>query len=90
MLGLAILNDLYGIESREYYHHEDPYRYVRTNLTASRLLGVSKFYMTWALYAWTCEPLGQTMMYPDKFPPGCRPGRDPDHQGDTWRDLEDT
>ena len=86
MLGLAILNDLYGMESREYYH-QDPYRYVRTNLAASRLLGVSKFYMTWALYAWTCEPLGQTMMYPDKFPPGA----DPDAiliTKDNWHDLE--
>ena len=85
MLGLAVLHDLYGIESHEYYH-EDPYRYVRTNLAVSRLLGISKFYMTWALYAWTCEPLGQKMMYPDKFPPGA----DPDEtliNKDNWREL---
>lgn len=85
MLGLAILNDLYGIESHQYYH-DDPYRYVRANLAASRLLGISKFYMTWALYAWTCEPLGQTMMYPDRFPPGA----DPDAiliTKDNWQDL---
>lgn len=85
MLGLALLHDLYGIESHDYYHH-DPYRYVRCNLAVSRLLGISKFYMTWALYAWTCEPLGQTMMYPDKFPPGA----DPDAiliTKDNWREL---
>ena len=85
MLVLSVLNDLYGIESREYYHN-DPYRYVRTNLATCRLLGMSKFYMTWALYAWTCEPLGQTMMYPDKFPPGA----DPDAiliTEDNWQDL---
>ena len=85
MLGLALLHDLYGIESHDYYHH-DPYRYVRSNLAVSRLLGISKFYMTWALYAWTCEPLGQTMMYPDKFPPGA----DPDAiliTKDNWRTL---
>jgi len=85
MLGLAILHDLYGIESQQYYH-DDPYRYVRANLAVSRLLGISKFYMTWALYAWTCEPLGQTMMYPDKFPPGA----DPDAiliTKDNWQDL---
>lgn len=85
MLGLAILHDLYGVESRDYYHRE-PYRYVRSNLAVSRLLGISKFYMTWALYAWTCEPLGQTMMYPDKFPPGA----DPDAiliNKENWRDL---
>ena len=85
MLGLAILNDLYGIELHQYYH-DDPYRYVRANLAASRLLGISKFYTTWALYAWTCEPLGQTMMYPDRFPPGA----DPDSiliDKDNWQDL---
>jgi len=72
MLTLALLNDLYGIESWDYYN-TDPYRYVRANLAVSRLLGVKKFYMTWALYAFTCEPLGQKMMYPDRFPPGSDP-----------------
>ena len=72
MLSLAILHDLYDIESWAYYN-TDPYRYVRTNLAVSRLLGVHKFYTTWALYAFTCEPLGQQMMYPDRFPPGADP-----------------
>jgi len=86
MLTLAVLNDLYGIESREYYN-TDPYRYVRTNLAVSRLMGFKKFYMTWALYAFSCEPLGQKMMYPDKFPPGS----DPDVtliNKDNWQDLQ--
>ncbi len=72
MLTLAVLNDLYGIESWDYYN-TDPYRYVRTNLAISRLLGAKKFYMTWAMYAFTCEAIGQKMMYPDKFPPGSDP-----------------
>ncbi|MCK4860842.1 MAG: hypothetical protein KAS85_02860 [Rhodobacteraceae bacterium] len=72
MLTLAVLHDLYGVESWDYYN-TNPYRYVRTNLAVSRLLGVNKYYNTWALYAFTCEPLGQTMMYPDKFPPGADP-----------------
>ncbi|HCP33857.1 MAG TPA: hypothetical protein DIT94_05680, partial [Deltaproteobacteria bacterium] len=86
MLGLSVLHDLYGIESWDYYNN-DPYRYVRTNLAVSRLLGVHKFYMTWALYAFTCEPLGQKMMYPDRFPPGA----DPDTtliNKDNWHLLE--
>ncbi|NOX40111.1 MAG: hypothetical protein GXP05_06250 [Alphaproteobacteria bacterium] len=86
MLTLALLHDLYGVESRDYYN-TDPYRYVRTNLTVSRLLGVSKYYNTWALYAFTCEPLGQKLMYPDKFPPGA----DPDMtliNRDNWHLLE--
>ena len=85
MLGLAILHDLYRIESWAYYN-TDPYRYVRTNLAVSRLLGIHKFYTTWALYAFTCEPLGQQMMYPDRFPPGA----DPDAfliNKDNWQKL---
>ena len=85
MLGLAILHDLYNIESWAYYN-TDPYRYVRTNLAVSRLLGIHKFYTTWALYAFTCEPLGQQMMYPDRFPPGA----DPDAfliNKTNWREL---
>jgi len=86
MLALEVLHDLYGVESWDYYN-TDPYRYVRTNLAVSRLLGVNKYYNTWALYAFTCEPLGQIMMYPDKFPPGA----DPDVtliNRDNWHQLE--
>ncbi|NOX42027.1 MAG: hypothetical protein GXP05_16495, partial [Alphaproteobacteria bacterium] len=86
MLALEVLHDLYGVESWDYYN-TDPYRYVRTNLAVSRLLGVNKYYNTWALYAFTCEPLGQKMMYPDKFPPGA----DPDVtliNRDNWHQLE--
>ena len=52
MLALAILNDLYDIQSTEYYK-TDPYRYVRANLAVGRLLGIKKLYMTWALYAFS-------------------------------------
>jgi hypothetical protein len=86
MLALAVLHDLYGIESAEYYK-TDPWRYVRANLVVSRLLGVKKLYITWALYAFTCEPLGQKMMYPDRFPPGCDPD-EPLINKDNWRDLD--
>ena len=86
MLALSILNDLYGIESEEYYK-TDPWRYVRTNLAVCRLLGVNKMYVTWALYAFTCVPLGQKMMYPDRYPPGCDPD-EPLINKDNWRELE--
>lgn len=86
MLALAVLFDLYGTQSEQYYK-TDPYRYVRANLTVSRLLGMKKFYMTWALYALTCEPLGQLMMYPDRFPPGADPDV-PLINKQNWRDLE--
>jgi len=61
MLVLSILHDLYGIDSAEYYK-KDPERYARTNLITGRLLGIQKFYTVWALYAFTCEALGQVMM----------------------------
>ena len=86
MLALAICHDLYGIESHEFYN-TDPYRYVRANLAVNRLLGVKKMYVTWALYAFTCEAVGQKMMYPDKFPPGA----DPDEvliNKDNWHNLK--
>ena len=85
MIALSILHDLYGVESAEYYK-TDPERYVRANLMVSRLLGINKLYMTWALYAFSCETCGQVMMYPDKFPPGA----DPDKvliTHDTWPSL---
>lgn len=72
MLGLDLVNDLYGVTAAEYYK-TDPMRYARVNLMASCLLGVTKQYTTWALYAFTCEATGQLMMYPDKFPPGSDP-----------------
>ena len=86
MLALAVLHDLYGVEAAEYYK-TDPYRYVRSNLAVSRLLGMKKLYMTWALYAFSCEILGQTMMYPDKFPPGSDPDV-PLINKDDWFDLK--
>ena len=86
MIALNILFELYGVESAQYYK-TDPERYVRANLVISRMLGVNKLYMTWALYAFSCEAIGQAMMYPDKFPPGS----DPDQvliTRDTWRSLD--
>lgn len=74
MIGLSVLHDLYGVESAEYYK-TDPDRYARVNLIISRLLGINKLYMTWALYAFSCEAVGQVMMYPDKFPPGSDPDK---------------
>ncbi|VAW02365.1 hypothetical protein MNBD_ALPHA07-1342 [hydrothermal vent metagenome] len=85
MLALGILHDLYGIESASYYK-TDPWRYARANLITSRLLGIEKYYSTWALYAFTCEALGQKMMYPDRFPPGSDPD-EPLINSKNWRAL---
>ena len=85
LLTLTIMNDFYGMESAEFYK-EDPERYVRTTLITRRLLGMNKLYMSWPVYAFTAEALGQQTMYPDKFPPGS----DPDTMlmtRDTWQDI---
>ena len=86
MLPLGILHDLYGIESAEYYK-TDPERYARLNLLVSSLMGVNKQYTTWAIYAFTCEAIGQEMMYPDKFPPGSDPDK-PLITRDTWQSIK--
>lgn len=72
LMTLTIMNDLYGIESAEFYKL-DAERYVRTTLLTRRLLGMNKLYISWPVYAFTCEAMGQVMMYPDKFPPGSDP-----------------
>ncbi len=85
MLALGILHGLYGIESAEYYK-TDPERYARANLMVSCLLGINKQYTTWAIYAFTCEAIGQTMMYPDRFPPGSDPDKALINKNN-WRSL---
>ena len=85
LMTLTIMNDLYGMESAEFYK-ADPERYVRTTLLTRRLLGMNKLYLSWPVYAFTAEALGQAIMYPDKFPPGS----DPDKMlvtRDTWQDI---
>ena len=85
MLALDILYNLYGVESVKYYK-SDPERYARVNLMASRLLGVTKNYTTWAIYALTCEAIGQLMMYPDRHPPGSDPDS-PLINKENWRSV---
>ena len=69
---LTIMNDLYGYQSAEFYKG-DPERYVRTTLLSRRLLGMNKLYVSWPVYGFTAEAMGQAMMYPDRFPPGADP-----------------
>ncbi len=85
MLPLHIMFDLYGVTAAEYYKTE-PRRYARVNLLVSLLMGVTKQYTTWALYAFTCEAVGQKMMYPDKYPPGSDPD-EPLLTKENWRSL---
>ena len=86
LMTLTIMHDLYGIDGAEFYK-VDAERYVRTTLLTRRLLGMNKLYISWPVYAFTCESLGQTMMYPDNFPPGADPDRMLINR-DTWRDIQ--
>ncbi len=72
LLTLTVMHDLFGVDSAEFYKG-DPGRYVRTTLMTRRLLGMNKLYLSWPVYAFTAEAMGQNTMYPDKFPPGSDP-----------------
>ena len=85
LLTLTVMHDLFGYDSAEFYKG-DPARYVRTTLMTRRLLGMNKLYLSWPVYAFTAEAMGQTTMYPDKFPPGS----DPDEMllnRDNWQQV---
>ncbi|MBL4750888.1 MAG: hypothetical protein JKX71_09965 [Amylibacter sp.] len=86
LMTLTIMNDLYGYESAEFYKG-DAERYVRTTLLSRRLLGMNKLYVSWPVYGFTAEAMGQAIMYPDRFPPGA----DPDNMllnKDNWQDIQ--
>lgn len=86
LMTLTIMNDLYGYESAEFYKG-DAQRYVRTTLMSRRLLGMNKLYVSWPVYGFTAEAMGQAIMYPDRFPPGA----DPDNMllnKDNWQDIQ--
>ena len=85
LMTLTIMHDLYGHDSSAFYKG-DAQRYVRATLLSRRLLGMNKLYVSWPVYGFTAEAMGQTMMYPDKFPPGA----DPDDMllnRDNWQDI---
>jgi hypothetical protein len=85
LLTLGIIFDLYGLTTAELYKG-NPERYVRSVLTSLKLLGMPKMYLSWPVYAFTAEALGQPMIYSDRF----SPGTDPDDMlidADNWQDM---
>ncbi len=99
LLTLTILNQLYGLNSKEFYKG-DPQRYVRTTLMTQRLLGIRKLTLGWPVYGFGAEALGQATMYPDQHAPGADPGdslvdrnnwyklETPDFEGEVPRVIE--
>ena len=86
LMTLALLNQLYGLTSADFYKG-DPRRFVRTTLITQRLLGIRKLTLGWPVYGFGTECLGQVMMYPNKHAPGADPGA-PLVNRMNWRQLE--
>jgi hypothetical protein len=86
LMTLTILNQLYGLNSSEFYKG-DPQRYVRTTLMTQRLLGIRKLTLGWPVYAFGAEALGQFTMYPEQHAPGADPGL-PLVDRNNWYELE--
>ena len=85
LLSLGIVFDLFGLTAEELYKG-DPERYVRSVMVTLRLLGMPKSYLSWPVYGFTAEALGQEMIYSDRFSPGTDPEVTLVDAGN-WRDL---
>ncbi len=64
LLTLTIMYRLFAVTSANFYKG-DPERFVRTSLMTQKLLGMPKLYISWPVYGFTAEALGQTMIYSD-------------------------
>ena len=72
LMTLGLIFDLYGVTAEEFYKG-DPERYVRAVMLNLKLLGMRKVYLSWPVYGFTAEALGQKMIYSDRFSPGTDP-----------------
>ncbi len=85
LLTLTMMYQIYGLTSEKFYK-DDPERFVRTSLMTQKLLGMPKFYVSWPVYGFTAEALGQTMIYSDQYSPGTDPDK-PLANADNWQDI---
>ena len=79
------MHRLYGLTSSIFYK-DDAERFVRTSLMAQKLLGMPKHYISWPVYGFTAEALGQTMIYSDQYSPGTDPDK-PLCNADNWQNI---
>ena len=84
LMTLGLIFDLYGVTAEEFYKG-DPERYVRAVMLNLKLLGMRKVYLSWPVYGFTAEALGQKMIYSDRFSPGTDP-EDTLINADNWQD----
>ena len=85
LMTLTIMYRLYGLTSAVFYK-DDAERLVRTSFMTQRLLGMPKLYISWPVYGFTAEALGQTMIYSDQYSPGTDPD-EPLAHADNWQDI---
>ena len=85
LMTLTIMYRLYGLTAAEYYK-QDPERFVRTSLMTQKILGMPKLYISWPVYGFTAEALGQEMIYSDQYSPGTDPDK-PLANADNWQDI---
>jgi len=55
-------------------------------LMTQKLLGMPKLYISWPVYGFTAEALGQEMIYSDQYSPGTDPDK-PLANADNWQDI---
>ena len=72
LLTLTIMYRLYGLTTEVFYKH-DAERFIRSSLMVQRLMGMQKQYISWPVYGFTAEALGQPMIYSDQYSPGTDP-----------------
>ena len=85
LMTLTIMYRLYGVTAAKFYK-EDPECFVRTSLMTQKLLGLPKLYISWPVYGFTAEALGQAMIYSDQYSPGTDPEM-PLADAGNWQDV---
>ncbi|MCP4979301.1 MAG: hypothetical protein GY935_02270 [Gammaproteobacteria bacterium] len=86
LLTLTVMFRLYGTTT-EMFYKQDAERFIRSSLIMQRLLGMQKHYISWPVYAFTAEALGQTMIYSDQYSPGTDPD-DLRFDQENWWEVE--
>jgi len=86
LLTLTVMFRLYGTTT-EMFYKQDAQRFIRSSLMMQRLMGMQKQYISWPVYGFTAEALGQTMIYSEQY----SPGTDPDdllYNRDSWHEVK--
>jgi len=86
LLALTMMYRLFGITAEQFYKN-DAERFVRTYLITQKLMGMPKPYISWPVYGFTAEALGQEMIYSDQYSPGTDPDK-PLFNRENWESVE--